>query len=277
MCTKQPDLVPKVFTTARNLLQHEDDGIVENGCTVIFELWCDETMDIIEEVIPLMKSASSGVRGVARDILLKMCTKQPDSVPEVLATARKLLQHDDDHIVENGCRVVLELWDETMDIVQEVLPLMESSSSPVQGLARDILLTMCKKQPDLVPEVVGALKKLLPHDDDGIVENSRQLLISMGDAAMDIVQEVLPLMESASIKVRTLARDILWKVCEPQPSLVAKVFAYRLSRYNIFVESVCTLLLPTLEKLLQHEDYSIRADAIRVRNEYLESRLQQKG
>ena len=34
------------------------------------------------------------------------------------------------------------------------------ASIKVRGLARDILLKMCTKQPDSVPEVVGALKKL---------------------------------------------------------------------------------------------------------------------
>eukprot|EP00505_MAST-04D_sp_SCG-Rhode-Island_P006769 Stramenopile-MAST_4_protein_6769 len=164
-------------------------------------------MNIVQQILPLMESASPGVRGLVRDILLKVCQKQPDSVPEVLATARKLLQHDDDHIVEGGCRMVLELCDETMDIVQEVLPLMESASINVRGLAREILLKVCQKQPDLVREVFPAARKLVQHDDDHIVENGCRMVLELCDETMDIVQEVLPLMESASINVRGLARE----------------------------------------------------------------------
>ena len=78
------------------------------------------------------------MQGLARDILLKMCTKQPDSVPEVFAAARKLLQHEDDSIVEHGCTVIFELCDETMDIIEEVIPLMDSESSGVRRLAKKI-------------------------------------------------------------------------------------------------------------------------------------------
>ena len=54
--------------------------------------------------------------------LVESCKQQPDLVPEVVAAARTLLQQDDDGIVEGGCKVMLELCDEAMDIVQEVLP-----------------------------------------------------------------------------------------------------------------------------------------------------------
>eukprot|EP00505_MAST-04D_sp_SCG-Rhode-Island_P005267 Stramenopile-MAST_4_protein_5267 len=108
--------------------------------------------------------------------------------------------------------MVLELCDETMDIVQEVLPLMESASIKVRGVAREILLKMCTKQPDSVPEVVGALKKL------------------RGD----------------------------WRITS-------------------FAESIRTELFPTLQTLVRHDNSSIRAEAILVRNEYLASRLLQKG
>ena len=63
-------------------------------------------------------------------------------VPEVLAAWKKLLQHDDDGIVEYSCKVVLALNDETTDIVQEVLPLMESASIMVRRLAKKIFSRM---------------------------------------------------------------------------------------------------------------------------------------
>eukprot|EP00505_MAST-04D_sp_SCG-Rhode-Island_P005284 Stramenopile-MAST_4_protein_5284 len=175
-CKQQPDLISEVFGALKKLLQHKDGGIVSYGCRLVLELW-DETMDIVQEILPLMTSASSEVRGLAREILLKVCQKQPDLVREIFPAARKLVQHDDDDIVENGCRMVLELWDETMDIVQEILPLMESASPGVRGLAREILLKVCQKQPDSVPEVVGALKKLLQQDDDGIVEYGCRMVL----------------------------------------------------------------------------------------------------
>jgi hypothetical protein len=107
---------------------------------------------------------------------------------------------------------VLELCDENTDIIEEVLPLMKSASLGVRGVAREILLKMCTKQPDSVPEVVGALKKL------------------RGD----------------------------WRI-------------------TYLVESIITELLPTLQTLVRHDDCSIRAEAILVRNECLASRLLQKG
>jgi len=177
-CKQQPDLIPEVFGALKKLLQHKDGNVVSYGCRLVLEVW-DEPMDIVQEILPLMTSASSEVRGLAREILLKVCTKQPDSVSEVLATARKLLQHDDEGIIENSCKVVLELCDETIDIVEKVLPLMESASIKVRGLAREILLKMCTKQPDLVPEVVAAARTLLQHDDDGIVVNSCKVVLEL--------------------------------------------------------------------------------------------------
>jgi hypothetical protein len=236
-CKQQPDLIPEVFGALKKLLQHKDGCIVSYGCRLVLELW-DETMDIVQEILPLMTSASSEVRGLAREILMKGCQKQPDLVREVFPAARRFLQHDDDHIVENGCRMVLELCDENTDIIEEVLPLMKSASLGVRGVAREILLKMCTKQPDLVPEVVGALKKLLQHDDDEIVENSCKVVLELCDETMDIVQEVLPLMESASLGVRGVACEILLKMCTKQPDSVPEVFA-------------------AARKLLQHEDDSI--------------------
>ena len=110
------------------------DSVIKGGCNLMLEL----TTDIVQAVLPLMESASPAVRGLAREIVLKVCTQQPDSVPEVVGALKKLLQHDDDGIVENSCRIVLELCDETTEIVREVLPLMESASSPVQGAIEDV-------------------------------------------------------------------------------------------------------------------------------------------
>ena len=89
------------------------DSVIKGGCNLMLEL----TTDIVQAVLPLMESASPAVRGLAREIVLKVCTQQPDSVPEVVGALKKLLQHDDDGIVENSCRIVLELCDETTEIV----------------------------------------------------------------------------------------------------------------------------------------------------------------
>ena len=110
------------------------DSVIKGGCNLMLEL----TTDIVQAVLPLMESASPAVRGLAREIVLKVCTQQPDSVPEVFAAARKLLQHEDDSIVEHGCTVIFELCDETMDIIEEMIPLMDSESSGVRRLAKKI-------------------------------------------------------------------------------------------------------------------------------------------
>ena len=184
------------------------DSVIKGGCNLMLEL----TTDIVQAVLPLMESAFPAVRGLAREIVLKVCTQQPDSVPEVVGALKKLLQHDDDGIVENSCRIVLELCDETTEIVREVLPLMESASSPVQGLARDILLKMCTKQPDSVPEVFAAARKLLQHEDDSIVEHGCTVIFELCDETMDIIEEVIPLMDSESSGVRRLAKKIFSRV-----------------------------------------------------------------
>ena len=94
---------------------------------------CDETMDIVQEVLPLMESASYGVRGLACDILVKMCQKQPDLVSEVVAAARTLLQHDDGSIITIGCQMVLELCSnptQLLESITNIRKLLSKESNP---------------------------------------------------------------------------------------------------------------------------------------------------
>ena len=106
----------------------------------------EDVASLVQQLADCMNVFNVGAK------LVESCKQQPDLIPEVFGALKKLLQHKNGGIVSYGCRLVLELWDETMDIVQEILPLMTSASSEVRGLAREILLKVCQKQPDSVPE-----------------------------------------------------------------------------------------------------------------------------